>query len=122
MEGGFSIENVIQGVFAADAAVLTNQTFKQSSKREPGKTYMNHFGYNIPQEGVEIMNEGENDYHARYIKRPLQANMRTAFYYIHLLKNVTLNFRRLFFGLFFVFFFFLNRGLTIYGAAFIQLA
>ncbi len=59
MEGGFSVENVIQGVFAAGAAVLTNQTFKQSSKREPGKTYMNHFGYNIPQEGVEIKNEGE---------------------------------------------------------------
>jgi|GEM_PF-633455 len=57
MEGGFTIHNIIQGIFAAGAAVLTNQTYKQSSQREPGKIYMNNVGYNVPQEGVEIQDE-----------------------------------------------------------------
>lgn len=61
MEGGFSIQNIFQGIFAAGAAVLVNQTYKQSSKREPGLSYMNRVGYNAPQEGIEITGEGDED-------------------------------------------------------------
>ncbi len=34
LNGGFHVENIMQGVFAAGAAVLANQTIKQVSKRE----------------------------------------------------------------------------------------
>lgn len=54
MEGGFTIQNIIQGVFAAGAATLTNQAWKQSIKREPGTMFLNHTGYNLPQEGVAL--------------------------------------------------------------------
>lgn len=54
MEGGFTFQNIIQGVFAAGAATLTNQAWKQTIKREPGTMFLNHTGYNLPQEGEEL--------------------------------------------------------------------
>ena len=57
MDGGFTMKNIVQGIFAAGAATLTNQTWKQSTKREPGTVYLNNVGYNIPQEGVEEIEE-----------------------------------------------------------------
>jgi hypothetical protein len=34
MEGGFTIANILQGIFAAGAAVLVNQGIKQVSERD----------------------------------------------------------------------------------------
>lgn len=66
MEGGFTVYNVFQGIFAAGAAVLTNQVWKQTREQEPGKNYMNNVGYNEPQEGVKLSDgtsegSGEDD-------------------------------------------------------------
>lgn len=66
MPGGFTVENIFQGIFAAGAAVLTNQVWKQTKEQEPGKDYLNNVGYNEPQEGVELSDEdtegsGEHD-------------------------------------------------------------
>lgn len=58
MEGGFTVNNIFQGIFAAGAAVLTNQVWKQTLEQEPGKDYMNNIGYNEPQEGVKLSGGG----------------------------------------------------------------
>jgi hypothetical protein len=34
MDGGFTIANILQGIFAAGAAVLVNQGIKQASERD----------------------------------------------------------------------------------------
>lgn len=58
IEGGFTIENIIQGIFSAGAAVLTNQTIKQTRSRKPGDAFLSNKGYNEPQEGIEIQEDG----------------------------------------------------------------
>jgi len=39
MSGGFTVENILQGVFAAGAAVLTNQLQKQGSVQNVGDAF-----------------------------------------------------------------------------------
>lgn len=61
IDGGFTIENIIQGIFSAGTAVLANQAVKQTISREPGEAFLSSKGYNEPQEGVELQDNGSKE-------------------------------------------------------------
>lgn len=60
MEGGFTVENILQGLFACGAAVWGNQAYKQTTLREPGEKFMNLFGSNEDQIPIDTIIEPED--------------------------------------------------------------
>ncbi|MEZ4357087.1 MAG: phage holin family protein [Eubacteriales bacterium] len=54
IEGGFTVPNILQGIFATGLAVLGNQAYKQISTRDPGDAFVETYGGNDPDEEGEL--------------------------------------------------------------------
>jgi hypothetical protein len=61
MDGGFSVDNILQGVFATGAAVLANQIKKQATVQDVGDDYANKIEQRttVSEESTNVDADGE---------------------------------------------------------------
>lgn len=54
IEGGFTVSNILQGVYATGLSVLGNQAFKQICSKDTGDAFSKRYGGDDPDEAGEV--------------------------------------------------------------------